>query len=788
MISPGFYSLPATLALNDPATDSATTWALDQGAAGADAAAVISGGHRLTRADLAWSPTAGCWEASLGGAAAPAVSSLLYLDDTPLPPVHTPRLRRLGGDPFSLVFAEGDIPLGWDLSPASLRFWRIVINYSWTVGHHTVRAVFRHNNTVVFDQPATASGGSFYYIQNVPELFPTTPNPQPVAAHAAVDSQDRDFSGGWVNNDSAWGPNPVGCTQTGTALYCWPGKPAQAHWATATGVVRNRSTIEMWFEPNPQNVRVGVVAADNATITFQRLAWDPPHYTQVFTRSSYVPPRPSPPAPAPAGRRPHCTQTTPSDIDCTMAVLPWRLRAAASGRAATAAVLQIAGNESVNPIGPDSALYIPVLSGPLISIAGTGNGSVVANVTVANLTFGHTTDPCPSQISPGSDGTWSRAWDNPKVDPHVPRGSINNPACDCLMIVGGILSGARSALSALYTDRLVLDGLTVTGVGGSAVSVALSTSPTVRATTARAVGSNGFEFARTSGVMLADSRVLRYGLVMSGAAGVELDAAPNSVVEHNEFTGGVQNGGINLDCHGACAPTRIRKNHLYNLGTLNQFGLSDGGAIHIDASTEFVEVVDNLVHDIRAQTGNGGGLYIDDTSTNIYAVGNLMYNLKGGAIQWNKQAPGGIVNISNNIWVKSNNGSYAPVNADAFFNWNRDGAVSMQRNVVYYDSDTDGPLWPRTDGGKEFSNAFLDCNVYFDVARSVADFGAGPNWPDGTNWSGWQRGGHDRHSVIADPMFVSPRHHNFNFSTESPAHRLGIQPLNVSDSGPRLQA
>jgi hypothetical protein len=54
-----------------------------------------------------------------------------------------------------------------------------------------------------------------------------------------------------------------------------------------------------------------------------------------------------------------------------------------------------------------------------------------------------------------------------------------------------------------------------------------------------------------------------------------------------------------------------------------------GGAIHIDHSTGYVEIGDNVFHDIRAKGGNGGGLYIDDTTTNINCTGNLFYNLKG---------------------------------------------------------------------------------------------------------------------------------------------------------------
>lgn len=175
------------------------------------------------------------------------------------------------------------------------------------------------------------------------------------------------------------------------------------------------------------------------------------------------------------------------------------------------------------------------------------------------------------------------------------------------MIVGGIGTGSKSALAAAFTEGLVVSNLTVTEVGGTGISVAFSTNASVSDSYVAEVGGNGFEFSRVERAQLTNSRVQGYGLVLMGAAGVELDQSP-AEVSHNEFTGGVQNGGINLDCHGGCEPTTLTKNHLFNLGTLNQYGLSDGGAIHIDNSTGLVAVTDNKVHDIRAQGFNGGGL------------------------------------------------------------------------------------------------------------------------------------------------------------------------------------
>jgi hypothetical protein len=285
-------------------------------------------------------------------------------------------------------------------------------------------------------------------------------------------------------------------------------------------------------------------------------------------------------------------------------------------------VLQLYGNASHLPFLPTQSISIPMIQPPLIRITGTA-ASYITGVTFQRIHVGFTQDPCPSQQAPGHDGAWSQAWNHPTIAPDVPRGSINNPACDCLMIVGGIETGVKSTISAVYTEALSVDGCIVGPNGGSGVSVAKSTHATVTNTFITSSGGNGVEFSTSSSSLLSNSRIKDYGLVLSGAAGIELDQSPNSTVRHTEISGGIQNGGINLDCHGDCQPSLLSKNHLFNLGTHNTFGLSDGGAIHIDNSTGFVELADNKVHDIRSQNENGGGLYIDDHSTNIFAHGNL---------------------------------------------------------------------------------------------------------------------------------------------------------------------
>ena len=49
----------------------------------------------------------------------------------------------------------------------------------------------------------------------------------------------------------------------------------------------------------------------------------------------------------------------------------------------------------------------------------------------------------------------------------------------------------------------------------------------------------------------------------------------------------------------------------------------------------------------------------------------------------------------------------------------------------------------------------------------------------------WKAKGLDVHSVIADPLFVDPAKNDFRLRPESPAFKLGVRPIDLTDVGPR---
>ena len=51
----------------------------------------------------------------------------------------------------------------------------------------------------------------------------------------------------------------------------------------------------------------------------------------------------------------------------------------------------------------------------------------------------------------------------------------------------------------------------------------------------------------------------------------------------------------------------------------------------------------------------------------------------------------------------------------------------------------------------------------------------------------WQAMGFDTHSVIADPMFVDPANDDYRLRANSPALKLGFQPIDLRKIGPRAK-
>ena len=52
----------------------------------------------------------------------------------------------------------------------------------------------------------------------------------------------------------------------------------------------------------------------------------------------------------------------------------------------------------------------------------------------------------------------------------------------------------------------------------------------------------------------------------------------------------------------------------------------------------------------------------------------------------------------------------------------------------------------------------------------------------------WRARGHDKNSLIADPLFVAPEKYDFQLKKHSPALKLGFKPIDLSKVGVRKKA
>lgn len=53
-----------------------------------------------------------------------------------------------------------------------------------------------------------------------------------------------------------------------------------------------------------------------------------------------------------------------------------------------------------------------------------------------------------------------------------------------------------------------------------------------------------------------------------------------------------------------------------------------------------------------------------------------------------------------------------------------------------------------------------------------------------TEWEAWQMDDADRHSIIADPLFVDAASSSFHLKPDSPALRFGFKPIPLESIGP----
>ena len=187
-IEPGVYQLRSAFVL-DTVLDANTTWATAANDTGRKA--TLSGGIVLN-STWSFNDSVSAWQTHLPSLPSPPTA--VHWNGTCLPQARSRVLTaagRIPGGVWGLTFAPGDIPESWEISPASLMKWRLILHRSWNVergtwnvGHHTVTRVWyapiaRSSSAKPPRSPSTPAGQRFWS-EGVDKLF-VPPFPKQIA-------------------------------------------------------------------------------------------------------------------------------------------------------------------------------------------------------------------------------------------------------------------------------------------------------------------------------------------------------------------------------------------------------------------------------------------------------------------------------------------------------------------------------------------------------------------------------------------------------------------------------
>lgn len=171
------------------------------------------------------------------------------------------------------------------------------------------------------------------------------------------------------------------------------------------------------------------------------------------------------------------------------------------------------------------------------------------------------------------------------------------------------------------------------------------------------------------------------------------------------------------------------------------------------------------------------GIYLDDFSSGTMVRGNIVDGTVVGALCIHN---GKDNVVENNVFL---NGSEMNIrlqpHGDGFMHNN-----SFRHNIVAY-KDPNAILWySYANTWKRDILGEVDNNLYWQTGGlDLATTSQGIT-PEGT-WGKWQEAGLDTHSQVANPQFEGLNRGDYRLKANSPAYKLGFQPLPLGRIGPK---
>lgn len=270
---------------------------------------------------------------------------------------------------------------------------------------------------------------------------------------------------------------------------------------------------------------------------------------------------------------------------------------------------------------------------------------------------------------------------------------------------------------------------------------------------------------RSQRITVADNEIAHSGRMFAGSVGIFVGENPDNKVVYNHLHDlpwvGISVGSLQTFAPSQATGNVVEHNHVHHLG---QGVLSDIGGIYTNSISPGTRIRYNVVHDIQHRDYGGWGIYNDQGSADILIEKNLVYRCSSGPL---------FVSLTRNITVQNNIfafGSQYQVFRAGLTTWFQ---YAFRRNIIYY---TQGQALDYWDTGNR--NFLYDHNLYWNAS-------GGPLTFSGKSFEEWRAAHQDEHSLLADPLFVDPEQGKFRLKPNSPAAKIGFEPWDLSDIGPR---
>ena len=276
------------------------------------------------------------------------------------------------------------------------------------------------------------------------------------------------------------------------------------------------------------------------------------------------------------------------------------------------------------------------------------------------------------------------------------------------------------------------------------------------------------------------NEISHYGLNYPSAVGIVVKNSYGNFVGqnhiHHGFYTGVSLGWIWGYGRSIARDNLVESNHIHHIG---QGLLSDMGAVYTLGPSPGTVIRNNLIHDIDANKYGGWGIYNDEGSTGILVEKNIVYNTKfaGYDMHFGKE-----ITVRNNIFALGRMDQINRTRGEDH------PSIYFENNIVFWkegklfsgdwkDREYKYYLHPKNASGvADYKRNFeSNWNIFYNPNLKVeeVDFAGG-------KFADWQKRGYDQNSVYTDPMFVDPDNFDFNLKPESPALKLGFEPIDLS--------